>query len=82
MYNEFNSINNRSINMLQVKVKRGESIDRALKRLKRAMDNEGIVQTLKDKRHFKKPSVLNREKRARSRKRAMFKDQDQKGGII
>lgn len=48
--------------MIEVKVKRGEPIAKALRRLKKKMDNEGILQTLNDKRYFKKPSLIKKEK--------------------
>jgi small subunit ribosomal protein S21 len=40
----------------EVKVRRGESVDRALRRLKKALDKEGILKTMRDKRHNEKPS--------------------------
>ena len=48
--------------MIKVKLKRGEPIAKALRRLKKKMDNEGILQTLHDKRYFKKPSLIKKEK--------------------
>ncbi|MGM0635088.1 MAG: 30S ribosomal protein S21 [Bacteroidota bacterium] len=47
--------------MLVVKVKDGEKIDRALKRLKRKFRDTKVLQTLRDKKEFKKPSVLKRQ---------------------
>jgi small subunit ribosomal protein S21 len=40
----------------EVKVRRGESVDRALRRLKKALDKEGILKTMRSKRHYEKPS--------------------------
>ena len=56
---------------LEVRVKRGEPIDRALKKLKRDMADAGILQELKNRKHYKKPSIKKREKSeaARVRKR-------------
>ncbi len=45
----------------EVKVRRNESADRALRRLKRILDKEGILKTLRTKRCYEKPS----EKRQR-----------------
>lgn len=41
---------------VEVKVRRGESVDRALRRLKKALDKEGILKTMRDKRNYEKPS--------------------------
>jgi small subunit ribosomal protein S21 len=45
----------------EVKVRRGENIDRALRRLKKELDKEGILKTMRSKRFYEKPS----EKRIR-----------------
>ncbi len=47
--------------MLIIKVKDGEKIDRALKRLKRKFRDTRVLQTLRDKKEFTKPSVLKRQ---------------------
>lgn len=47
---------------ISVKLKRGERIDRALRRLKKRMDKEGILQSIQDKRYYKKPSLIKKEK--------------------
>ncbi len=52
----------------EVKVRRGESVDRALRRLKKALDKEGILKTMRAKRHFEKPS--EKKKRLASTRRS------------
>lgn len=47
--------------MLIIKVKDGEKIDRALKRLKRKFRDTKVLQTLRDKKEFTKPSILKRQ---------------------
>jgi small subunit ribosomal protein S21 len=47
--------------MLVVKVKDGEKIERALKRLKRKFRDTKVLQTLRDKKQFTKKSVQNRQ---------------------
>lgn len=47
--------------MLIVKVKDGEKIDRALKRLKRKFRDTQVLQNLRDKKEFTKPSVERRQ---------------------
>lgn len=59
--------------MIEVKVKRGSDlreVDKAMRNLKRTMDDEGILKDLKDRRHFIKPSDKKRQKSARARARA------------
>tara|TARA_Y100000004_G_scaffold152426_1_gene175578 strand:- start:2932 stop:3111 length:180 start_codon:yes stop_codon:yes gene_type:complete len=46
---------------ISVKVKRGERIDRALRRLKKRMDREGVIQSVHDKRYYKTPSEKKKE---------------------
>lgn len=55
--------------MIQVKVKRGEAVERALKRLKKIMDKEGLMKQLRANRYFEKPSEKKRKKSARARSR-------------
>jgi small subunit ribosomal protein S21 len=52
--------------MSEVKLKKGEPIDKALRRLKKKLDKEGTLKELRNRRHFEKPS----EKRRRSRRRS------------
>lgn len=47
--------------MLIIKVKDGEKIDRALKRLKRKFRDTKVLQKLREKKEFTKPSVLKRQ---------------------
>ena len=61
---------------IQLKLKKGETVERGLKRLKKILDKEGIIKTLRDQRYFEKPCVKARKKsaraciRARSRRRS------------
>ena len=55
--------------MVQVRVKRGEPVDKALRRLKRIMDKEGTMKQLRANRYFEKPSEKKRKKSARARTR-------------
>jgi small subunit ribosomal protein S21 len=52
---------------IQLKLKKNESVERALKRLKKILDKEGIIKTLRDQRYFEKPCVKARKKSARAR---------------
>jgi|TARA_B100000085_G_C18245085_1_gene391529 small subunit ribosomal protein S21 len=55
---------------VQVKVKRGEKVDKALRRLKRKLDTEGVMDGIRDKRYFKKPSQIRKEEKNRRKRRA------------
>ena len=55
---------------IQLKLKQKETVERALKRLKKILDKEGIIKTLRDQRYFEKPCVKARKKSARARIRA------------
>lgn len=57
--------------MVQVKVKKGESVERALRRLKKIMDREGTLKDLRAHRYFEKPSEKKRRKSARARSRTI-----------
>ncbi|MBU0487866.1 MAG: 30S ribosomal protein S21 [Bacteroidetes bacterium] len=47
--------------MIIVPVKEGESIDKALKRLKRKFEKTGVVKELRERQKFTKPSIKRRE---------------------
>ncbi len=48
--------------MIQIKLKRGEPVEKALKRLKKIMDKEGLMKQLRANRYFEKPSEKRRRK--------------------
>lgn len=52
--------------MIIVPVKEGESIDRALKKLKRKFEKTGVVRELRARQKFTKPSVVAREQRLKA----------------
>ncbi|NOY82822.1 MAG: 30S ribosomal protein S21 [Kiritimatiellaeota bacterium] len=53
--------------MLEVRTRRGEPIEKALRRLKKKLDKEGTLKELRSRRHYEKPSERNRRRRRRSR---------------
>ena len=59
---------------IEVRLKPRENIDKALKRLKRKMDKEAIIPTLRDNRFYVKPSERKRKKSARARSRRRYDD--------
>ena len=48
--------------MIIVPVKDGENIERALKKFKRKSERTGIINQLRARQQFEKPSVINRKK--------------------
>jgi small subunit ribosomal protein S21 len=58
----------------EVKLKKGESADKALRRLKRKLDREGTLREARVKKYFEKPSVrrLRKAKEARQNLRRRF----------
>ena len=62
---------------LTVRVRHNENPERAVSRLKNLVVNEGVLNTLKDKRYYKKPSLkrkLKREAAARQRTKDFHKE--------
>ena len=43
-----------------IQLKKGESVDRALKRLKTKLDSEGIIEEMRRRRAFETPAARNR----------------------
>ncbi len=56
------------IPLTEIRLKKGESVERALRRLKKRVDREGILREVRNHRHYEKPS----EKRRRKLKVARF----------
>ncbi len=56
--------------MIQIRIKKGETVERALKRLKKVLDREGLIKHVRATRYFEQPSEKRRKKSARARARA------------
>ena len=54
--------------MTEIRIKKGEPIEKALRRLKKKLDREGTMKNVRARRHYEKPS----EKRRRKEKVARF----------
>jgi small subunit ribosomal protein S21 len=52
--------------MIVVPVKEGETIERALKKLKRKFEKTGVVRELRNRQKFTKPSVIKREQKLKA----------------
>lgn len=57
--------------MIEIKMKKGEPVERALRRLKKVLDKEGMMKQLRANRYFEKPSEKRRRKSARARSRML-----------
>jgi small subunit ribosomal protein S21 len=58
--------------LTEVKLKKGEPVDRALRRLKKKIDREGTLKAVRDNRRFEKPSAKRRRKEKVARFSAML----------
>lgn len=59
--------------MTEVRLKRGEPIDKAIRRLKKRLDREQTLQQFRMRRRFEKPSARKRRKEKAARFAAMLK---------
>ena len=55
--------------MIQVNLRKDESVDRALRKLKKKLDRDNILKEARNRRYFEKPSA----KKRRRMKEAKFK---------
>ncbi|MDE6576029.1 MAG: 30S ribosomal protein S21 [Verrucomicrobiota bacterium] len=53
---------------VEVTLRKGETVDKALRRLKKKLDRESVLKDVRAKRYFEKPC----EKRRRIKKAAVF----------
>lgn len=58
--------------MTEIKLKKGEPVDRALRRLKKKIDREGTLKIVRINRRFEKPSERRRRKEKAARFSAML----------
>ena len=58
--------------MTEVKLKKGESVERALRRLKKNVDREGTIKAIRNRRAYEKPSERKRRKMKAAKFSAML----------
>ena len=58
--------------LTEIRLKKGESVDRALRRMKKKIDREGTMKQVRSRRHFEKPSERRRRKMKAARFSAML----------
>lgn len=65
--------------MIIVQIKEGDTIDKALKKLKRKFEKTGIAREVRNRKHFVKPSVRRREVVSRAIYLQKLKEQKMNG---
>ena len=58
--------------LTEIRLKKGEPVDKALRRLKKKIDREGTLKVARSQRHFEKPSERRRRKEKAARFSAML----------
>jgi small subunit ribosomal protein S21 len=58
--------------LTEIKLKKGEPVEKALRRLKKKIDREGVLNEVRGHRHFEKPSERRRRKMKTARFSAML----------
>ena len=59
--------------MASVKIRENENLERAIKRFKKKVDDEGILKEYRDRRYYKKPSTVRREKKKDAIRKSQLK---------
>ena len=59
--------------MTEIKVRKGEPVERAIRRLKKKLDREQTLKKFRERRRFEKPSAKRRRKEKAARFAAMLK---------
>ena len=52
--------------MIVIPIKEGENIERALKKFKRKFEKTGVMKELRNRKAFKKPSIVKREQKIKA----------------
>jgi len=55
--------------MSEIRVRKNESLDSALRRFKRNISKDGVLAEVKKRKHYEKPSVKRKKKSEAARKR-------------
>ncbi len=59
--------------MTEIKLKKGEPVERAIRRLKKKLDREQTLKKFRERRRFEKPSAKRRRKQKAARFAAMLR---------
>ena len=55
--------------IIEIRIRKNEPVEKAIRRFKRLVDNEGIIRRAKECRYYEKPSVKKKKKKARAEKK-------------
>lgn len=58
---------------IEIKIRKNEPVDRAIRRLKKKLDTEGVIRDVRAKRYYEKPSEEKRRKNKVSAFNAMLR---------
>jgi small subunit ribosomal protein S21 len=58
--------------LTEIRLRKGESVEKALRRLKKKIDREGTLREVRNHRHYEKPSERRRRKEKVARFSAML----------
>ncbi|MEZ5277365.1 MAG: 30S ribosomal protein S21 [Opitutaceae bacterium] len=47
---------------IEIRIRKSEPVERALRRLKKKLDREGVIRDVRAKRYYEKPSEVRRRK--------------------
>lgn len=62
--------------MIVIPIKEGENIERSLKKFKRKFEKTGVMKELRNRKAFKKPSMVTREQTMKAiYKQHLFEDE-------
>ncbi len=59
--------------MTEIKLKKGEPVERAIRRLKKKLDREQTLKKFRERKRFEKPSARRRRKEKAARFEAMLR---------
>jgi len=59
--------------MPNVRIREGESLEGALRRFKRACEKDGLIQEMRSRKEFEKPTTERKRRKASAVKRALKK---------
>jgi len=62
--------------MSQVNIRRDEPIDKTLKRLKKLLDRDDVLRESRNRRYYRKPSVVKRQKMKEAKFKAYLDARD------
>ncbi len=62
--------------MLKIKVKKGEKIESAIKRLKRKFRDTGILKQVRERQEYTKPSIIRRKQIQKAQYIQKLRDQE------